>query len=236
MPLWFWIVAALLLAGLLATLLLPLRFELSAEAHAEPDGHWAGAAGVALGPVALSSVAARGVPATLHVFAFGKRRFSRELFAPEDGERDERVESEEPAKPEQPATEPTPSRKPSWWRSKIDPVDGLAWIFGERRRLRWDLDVELRYSFRDVALTGKMLGGLYMFSALLPRGIHLRQTPGWESVDRGALQLTGTLRIFAGLVLCDLIWYMLRRSIRPRRKPLAEAASQAWPKPKSSTS
>ncbi len=229
MPLWFWIgalVAAVLLLGLL---LIPLRFELSAEARAEPDGQWAAAAGVSIGPVALSAVGAHGVPASVHVFVLGKRRFSHDLSADEEEEEDE-----EP----QPlaARKTAPSRIAGWFRKRFDPVDGVAFVLGERRRVRWELDANVAYSFRDVALTGKVLAGVYMLVPLLPSGIRLSQTPSWESADRAALEASGTLRIFAGLVLCDLIWYMLRRSFTPRRKARGRAASQAWPKPKSSTS
>ncbi|HEV8246619.1 MAG TPA: hypothetical protein VGP93_12660, partial [Polyangiaceae bacterium] len=97
--------------------------------------------------------------------------------------------------------------------------DAAAWLLSERGRVRFELDLDLSYSFTDVALTGKMLGGLYMLSPLLPRGIRLRQTPSWDSIDRGALQATGRLRVFAGLVLCDLIWYMLRVRLSRRRAP-----------------
>jgi hypothetical protein len=227
LPLWFWIgalVAAVLLLGLL---LMPLRFELSAEARAEPDGQWAAAAGVALGPIALSAVGAHGVPVSVHLFVLGKRRFSHDLSA--DPEEEE--EAEPPS-----ARNPAPSRIAGWFRKRFDPVDGLAFVFGERRRVRWELHANVAYSFRDVALTGKVLAGVYLLMPLLPRGIRLSQTPSWESVDRATLEASGTLRIFAGLVLCDLIWYMLKRSFTPRRKAQGRAASQAWPKPKSSTS
>jgi len=227
-PLWFWLGILLLALALLAALLLPLRFELSSEARAEPDGQWAAAAGVALGPVALSAVGARGVSPSLHVFLWGKRRLSRDLFTEE--------ESGDEGAPEPETPKPGSARRGGWLARRFDPVDGLAFVLGERKRLRWQLDVDLSYSFRDVALTGKVLGGVYLLVPLLPSGIRLRQTPSWDSVDRAALQAAGTLRIFAGLVLCDLIWYMLKRSLAPRRKPLRERANQAWPKPKSSIS
>jgi len=231
-PLWFWLAALLLAALVLAALLLPLRFELSAEGRAEPDGQWAAAAGVALGPVALSAVGARGVPLCIHLFVLGKRRYSHDLSAEEKAAE----AAEGPEEPEEALPEEPPSRLARWFKRRFDLVDGVAWLLGERRRMRWQLDANITYSFRDVALTGKVLGGVYMLVPLLPSGIRLRQTPSWDSVDRAALEAGGTVRIFAGLVLCDLIWYMLKRSLTPRRKPERETTSQAWPKPKSSTS
>jgi hypothetical protein len=210
-PLWFWLGALVAVVLLLGALLIPLHLSLSAEARAEPDGQWAAAAGVALGPVALSAAGAHGVPASMHLFVLGKRRFSRDLSA------DAEADAAEPGA----EREPAPSRFAGWLRQRFDPIDGLAFILSERRRLRWQLDADLSYSFRDVALTGKVLGGVYLLVPLLPSGIRLRQTPSWDSVDRATLQASGRLRIFAGLVLCDLIWYMLRRK---------------WPKPKSPTS
>lgn len=235
MPLWFWLVVGLVLVGLVLALLVPLRLELSAEARAEPDGGWAAAGGVALGPIALSSVGARGVPASMHVFVFGKRRFSRELSDAGDELGDAAVEAEsDEAEPEREARRPGRLRR--WLWERVDPFDGLAWLLGERRRLRWELDVDVSYSFRDVAMTGKLLAGVYVLTPFLPHGVRLKQTPVWESVDRGALQASGTVRIFAGLVLWDLIWYMLRQSIAPKRTRRRDPASQVWPKPKSSTS
>jgi hypothetical protein len=174
--------------------------------------------------MALSAVATHGVPASVHLFVLGKRRFSHDLSAEEEDEL-------EPG-----AREPAPSRLAGWYRRRFDPIDGLAFLLGERRRVRWELEANVAYSFRDVALTGKVLGGIYLLVPLLPSGIRLRQTPSWDSVDRATVEASGTLRIFAGLVLCDLIWYMLKRSFSPRRKAQGGTASQVWPKPKSSTS
>jgi hypothetical protein len=185
---------------------------------------------MALGPVALSAVGGRGVPGSVHLFVLGKRRFSRDLTEEEDDSADH---AEEPPAPPEPARS---SRWRRWFSRRFDVVDGVAWLLGERRRLRWHLDVDVSYSFRDVALTGKVLGGGYLLMPLLPSGIRLRQTPSWDTVDRAALQASGTLRIFAGLVLSDLIWYMLRRTFAPRRQAPGGPARQGWPKPKSSTS
>jgi hypothetical protein len=223
-----WVVAAVCLALLLCALLVPLRVELSAEARADPGGQWAIACGAGFGPLALSAVSARGVPASVHVFVFGKRRVSHDL-----GDGDDDATTDEAATDEH---EP-PRRRKRWARLRrsIDPIDAFAWVLGERRRVRWRLDVDVSYSFRDVALTGKLLGAGYVLAPLLPSGITLRQSPSWESADRAALQASGNVRIFAGLVLCDLIWYMLRRTLSPRRQRRGPT-SQAWPKPKSSTS
>ena len=66
---------------------------------------------------------------------------------------------------------------------------------------------EIYRDARDAgALGGKLLGAGYLLGPFLPRGITLRQNPSWDSVDRAELQAAGYVRVFAGLVLCDLIW------------------------------
>jgi hypothetical protein len=213
--------ALALIAALLSLLVfMPWRVELSAEARAEPDGHWAAAGGVALGPFALSGVGARGVPVSIHVYAFGRRKYTRALAAEDEPQE---LSEGDGSEAEAPATPPRAGRVRRFFSRRFDPIDAVAWLLSEHRRLRFEVDHDLDYSFRDVALTGKLLGGIYVLLPLLPQGIRLRQRPSWESVDRGALQATGSLKIFAGLVLCDLIWYMLKVRLLPRRSaPLRE--------------
>ncbi len=221
------IIALAVFVGLLALLLVvPWRVELSAEARAEPDGSWAAAGGVSCGPLALSGVGARGVTPTVHVYVFGRRKYSHALAEPADETAQDAPDESLPA--DEGAAEPQRrrGRLRRFLSRRVDPIDAVAWVFAERHRVRLELDLTLSYSFHDVALTGKMLGGLYVLSPLLPRGVRLRQTPSWESVDRGELQASGNVRVFAGLVLCDFIWYMLRSRRLLRRKQPEPAGAE----------
>lgn len=222
-----WLVALLVVLGLgaLVALFIPWRFELSAEARAEPDGFWALAGGLALGPIAVSGAGARGVPSALHLYVFGKRRHSHEL-AEEPGQEAEpgaQVDEEAIAEaaPEAPRS---PSRLRRFFSSHFDLVDALAWLFAERRRVRLDMDVEVAYSCRDIALTGRIYAVFCLLVPLLPRGVRFHPAPSWETVDQGSLRASGSVRLFAGLVLWDLFWYMLRRRFAPRRSaPVTES-------------
>jgi hypothetical protein len=227
-PLWLLALLVVIGLGALAALFVPWRFELSAEARAEPDGFWALAGGLALGPFAVSGAGARGVPPALHWYAFGKRRHSHELE--EASEPEEPEEREEPAeapasegRPEEPEALPegarheTGSRVWRFFSRHFDLVDALAWLFSERRRVRLDMDVEVAYSCRDIALTGRIFAVCCLLVPLLPRGVRFHPAPSWDSVDQGTLRASGSVRLFAGLVLWDLFWYMLRRRFAPRR-------------------
>jgi hypothetical protein len=214
-----WLLALLVVLGLgaLVALFVPWRFELSAEARAEPDGFWALAGGLALGPFAVSGAGARGVPSALHLYAFGKRRHSHELT-----EEPAEAEAESEAQPEGAVAEAEedprpPSRFRSFFSRHFDLVDALAWLFAERRRVRLDMDVEVAYSCRDIALTGRIYAVFCLLVPLLPRGVRFHPAPSWDTVDQGTLRASGNVRLFAGLVLWDLFWYMLRRRFAPRR-------------------
>jgi hypothetical protein len=223
-----WLLALLVIVGLgaLAALFIPWRFELSAEGRAEADGFWALAGGLALGPFAVSGAGARGVPSALHLYAFGKRRHSHELreaAGPEEAPGLEEAAETQESPPEAVATEPDDSRGETrswWWRflsRRFDLVDALAWLFAERRRVRLDMDVELAYSCRDIALTGRIYAVCCLLVPLLPQGVRFRPAPSWETADQGSVRASGSVRLFAGLVLWDLFWYMLRKRFAPRR-------------------
>lgn len=234
MPLWLLALLLVLAFAALAALFIPWRFELSAEARAEPDGFWALAAGLALGPFAVSGVGARGVPSAVHLYAFGKRRHSHPLHqeppaseAPEaePGQGSEALATREPGSPEAASPEKATLEAPResfggrllrFFKRRFDVVDALAWLISERRRVRLDLDVEVAYSCRDIALTGRIYAVCCVLVPLLPRGVRFHPQPSWESVDQGSLRASGSVRLFAGLVLWDLFWYMLRRRFSPR--------------------
>src|SRR5258708_40115477 len=87
------------------------------------------------------------------------------------------------------------------------------------------LIVDLEYSFRDVALTGRILAALYMLSAVLPEVCEIRQTPSWESEDRVALGVDGQFKIWPGRLLLSVLRFVLKQRSEARRS--ARLAKQA---------
>jgi hypothetical protein len=124
-----------------------------------------------------------------------------------------------PRKPA-PAKSPKPSRKlPPW----LDPIEALLFLADERRHVRLErLDIDLDYGFRDVVLTGKLAGALYALSGVLPERIRINQRASWEGGEAWQAQASGQLAFWPGLVLAEVLWYMLRA--RFRRRPAAPGA------------
>jgi hypothetical protein len=223
--LWLLVLLGVIGLGALTLLFVPFRVELSAEARAEPDGFWALAGGLALGPFAVSGAGARGVPPALHLYAFGKRRHSHELGdGGDEGREDEGCEDEaselESVEVEARGEPRRRSRLLRFLSRHFDLVDALAWLFAERRRVHLDMDVEVAYSCRDIALTGRIYAVCCLLVPLLPRGVRFHPAPSWDTVDQGSLRASGSVRLFAGLVLWDLFWYMLKRPFARRRRAL----------------
>ncbi len=200
------------------------------QARAEPSGSWAIAWGVALGPLALSTIAAPHVKPFLSCHLFGKQLarvpLSRWL------ERKPRP-SREQAEPTEADAKPAPAeieRKgaPSFLQD-LDPIEAvLSWWESERVLVLDDLFVDVSYSFRDIALTGRILAAIYVLSAILPAGCEIRQSPDWESVDRVALEAEGKLRFWPGrLVVWCARFVLEQRSEARARARLAKRATES---------
>ena len=71
--------------------------------------------------------------------------------------------------------------------------------------------VDLSYSFQDVALTGQIYGALCAFGGLLPDAVELDQRPSWEGVDRASITFKGSLRIWLGRALIELLMFLIKR-------------------------
>jgi hypothetical protein len=210
--------AGVLVAVALLLLFVPVRLLVSAQGRGDPSGAWALAAGGQLGPFVASGVGARGVTPRVELRLFGRKVWSTELgelFAPtpESAESSERRfdHAVEVARARY-------SRLERWF----DPMEVGLWLLDERRRLRVDrMVVELRYSFQDVALTGKIMAAVYVLSGLLPPQLELRQEVSWESVDRASAALDGRIKLRPGLILVDSALFVLRRvKLRKRPRPL----------------
>jgi hypothetical protein len=214
----FWLVASVALLALLMLLALvvPLSLSSSLQGRAEPSGSWALAFGLGMGPIALSAIAAAGVApfVTCHVFG---RQLMRLPLSRWRG----RAHKVDPAAAD-PATPPVRLSRlehsvARFFRS-LDPLEiVLSWWEKERVFQVQSLVVELEYSFRDVALTGRILAGLYVLSAVLPEHWEINQTPSWESEDRLSLAVDGRFRIWPGRLLIDLAGFVLKQRSRARQ-------------------
>jgi hypothetical protein len=189
---------------LVSLLTYPYRLGLNGELRGEPDGSWAGAGGLELGPVALTGAGARGVAPFVQIHAFGLRVLSRRM--------------NEPSAPE-PKKEP---RSSGFLRRGMDPYDlGVTLLRSVERLKPMKLDVGLRYSFRNVVLTGRVSGALHALSALLPEGVRLSQQPSWDAVDRFAVSLSGSARVSPVLFIYDGVCYIIRMQRRERARKRA---------------
>ena len=213
-----WLALCVLALGLLALLAyrLPISLSSSLHARAEPSGSWAVALGFGIGPLALSAIAAQGVEPFLTCHLFGKQvlrmPLSRWLRRP--------LEKRDPPELE-PAKRGGSSRVEraiARFFQNLDPLDMLlSWWEKERVFEVRSLELDVEYSFCDVALTGQILAGLYMLSGVLPDRYSINQMPRWASEDRVALAADGRFRIWPVRLLVDLLGFVLKQSSAARR-------------------
>jgi hypothetical protein len=219
-----WIVLAVLLFLSLAigALFVPIRLRLRLQGRGDPSGTWALAGAAQVGPVIGSGVAARGVTPTLRVHVWSRMVWERTL--PQLLEKkDEPEEAEEPA--------PLAERVERWLdraqraHRRLPAENVLAFVVAERRRLRIEsLEVDLDYSFADVATTGKLLGAIYALSAFLPPQVVVRQNPVWEFEDKAQFAASGVIVVWPGLVFVDSLVFLgrnVRTLLFARRAPEA---------------
>jgi hypothetical protein len=203
--------ALLVLAGVtvvvIVLLVYPYRLAVNGELRGEPDGSWAGAGGLELGPIGVTGAAARGVPPFFQIHLFGLRVRSGPLKSKQPDARRPDVSK--------------PRRAPAFSARFFDPYDLTITSLRAVERLKSvTLDVGVRFSFRNVVLTGRVSGALHALSALLPSGVRLSQEPGWDAVDRFAISLSGAARVSPVLFLYDGVCYIIRmlRKDRARKK------------------
>jgi hypothetical protein len=169
---------------------------------------------VELWPLVASAVAARGAPVQIDLRMLGRRLTPR------------------------PAPDPEPRASGGEWQRLqagyarldrwFDPVGLLGFALRERRRVRVRrLDIDVSYSFEDVALTGELLAALYVLSGVLPPPVALRQHYSWDSVDRAQLTIEGELLIFPVLAAIDAAGYAIRNLRFFRRPRAASRATEA---------
>jgi hypothetical protein len=215
------LVVALVAVGLV---FVPVRLRFTLQARGEPSGFWALAGGAQVGPLAASGVAAKGVPAHLNLHAFGKKLWHKRLAELAEPQPEPEDAADTPKERALSRAKTGYSKLERW----LDPGDLLFFLVGERRRIVLEPTlIELEYGFRDIALTGKMLGAIYALSPLLPAPIVVRQVPHWESTDRAALAASGAIRLWPGLLVVDAAWYLIRNVKIRRQNGAARGAPTA---------
>lgn len=226
-------------AALLALSWFALRFyrvELQLQARGEPSGHYAvvGAVG-ALGAV-VSVAAAAGVTPRLQLHFRGYRLLNRELRWPV-GSAPKSASAASPWR----AWATERARRAGQWAllfvQEVDPIRAVELVLAQRRALRITrLAVTARFSFLDVALTGRLLAAGLVLSVLLPSPLRLQVEPEWAAADRAGLDLDGELWLSPGRVALSLllaalryfpILWPLRRLRRWRTRRLARTGDNA---------
>jgi hypothetical protein len=213
-----WLTAGVSLLGALAVLLtlayfVPLSISSNVQGRAEPSGTWAVACGLGLGPLAVSVIAAAGVAPFVTCHLFGRQMLRLPLS------RWLRPATKSDAATKLPA--PRLSRAEhsiARFFKGLDPVDTLlAWWDNERVFEVGSLVVDLDYSFRDVAFTGRVLAALCVLSAVLPEHWQVNQAPSWDSEDRVQLAVDARFRIWFGRLVFDLVRFVLKQRSRMRQ-------------------
>ncbi len=200
--------AAVALALGVALRLIRIRFHL--EGRGTPDGRWALAGAVMLGPTIASFVQATQVPLSVSLSVFGLRR----TVWRQGSESEEGVEGVERSVR---STESENAKRRRFIGTNLS--DWLLFMLNERRRIQISrLDFELDYGFANVALTGQVAAGLYAISGVLPTPIRLQHRPAWIAEDRASFAGEGALKIY----LLALLWDTAKFMLRPR-KPNSES-------------
>jgi len=209
---------ALTLFGVLAYWL-PVSLSSNLQGRAEPSGTWVLAMGLGLGPIAFSVIAAHGVKPFLTCHLFGRQVVRLPLSRWLRG-------SARKAQPESIEPRQTPldlsrgERAIGRFFSNLDPLEALsAWWEKERVFEVRSLELDVEYSFRDVALTGQILAGLCVLSGVLPERYVINHTPGWDSEDRLALAADGRFRIWPVRLVVNVLSFMLKQRSRRSAMP-----------------
>lgn len=221
-----WMALALALMGLLGLVAfwVPMSFSSNLQGKAEPSGSWALALGLGFGPLALTAIAATQVTpfVTCHVFGKQLLRVPLSRWLPRASNP---PKSSETTPTSSPAKLSRAERSVASFFRGLDPVDTvLTWWEKERVFEVRSLVVDAEYSFRDVALTGQILAGMYMLSGVLPERYVIQQTPIWEIEDRVSLSVDGRFRIWPGRLLVGILQFVLEQRRRVRRDAVPVAS------------
>jgi hypothetical protein len=217
-----WLALCALLLGLFGLLAYraPVSLNSNLQARAEPSGNWVMALGIGIGPFAFSAIAAHGVAPFLTCHLFGKQLVRVPLS---------RWLARAAKKPEPEPGEPRPkavarsrvARAVARFFQNLDPLEAFFSLLSAWERARifrvQALELDVEYSFRDVALTGQILAGLCMLSGVLPERYVINQTPVWACEDRVLLVADGRFRIWPVRLLVDVLGFVLKQTSVARR-------------------
>jgi hypothetical protein len=178
--------------------------------------------GIGLGPLAFSAILAHGVKPFLTCHVFGKQLvrvpLARWLARP-------RADADAPPSPASKSASLTRfERATARFLRNLDPLEAL-WSWWEKERMFEvrSLELDVEYSFRDVALTGQILAGLCVLSGILPDRYVINQSPAWASEDRLALAAEGRFRIWPARLLVNVLGFMLKQMSVARRSAVSES-------------
>lgn len=216
---------ALTLFGLLAYWL-PIALSSNLQARAEPSGTWVLAMGIGVGPLAFSVIAAHAVKPFLTCHLFGRQvvrlPLSRWLQRPTRKPRPEGGEAHP-----KPLELSRVERAIGRLFSNLDPLEALsAWWEKERVFEVRSLELDVQYSFRDVALTGQILAALCVLSGVLPDRYSINHRPGWDSEDRLAIAADGRFRIWPVRLVVNVLAFVLQQGSAARRTTATKQMTQ----------
>lgn len=216
--------------AVLALLFVGLSFwavgvQASLQGRGDPDGNWMLGGGASAGPIlrrsprltlTVSAAAARGVPGRVQLHIWGRRVWQRSF--------DDLLKPSEKKDEEEPEEESSLIDRYERFERWLDPVDLAAFLLSERRRIHIDtLRVDAKYSFADVATTGKVLGALSVLGGVLPPPVIIHQQPSWDARDDASLGILVELWFRPGLLAWDVLNYLVRNVKLRRRSSQPEA-------------
>ena len=196
---------------------LPLSLTSNLQGRAEPGGSWAAALGLGFGPFAVTAIAAAGVEPFITCHLFG-RQLLRLPLSPWLARKSKGVPSgADPAHKAPGVARSRTEQSVARLFRALDPLEVALSLWHNDHILQVrSLNVELQYSFRDVALTGRILAGLYMLTAVLPEHWRINQAPSWESEDRVAVTADAQFRIWPVRLTLDVLRFVLKQRAKAR--------------------
>ena len=210
---WVLSAAGLLIALGIAALFLRVTLHLSVQGRGDPSGQWALAGGARVFPMSVAGLGGRGAKPVVVTYLFGREVSRRELLEAKDEEEETEEETES-------ATLAQRYERVGRW---VDPIDLAFFLFSERRRIAVpEMELEIDYCFEDIMLTGQLMSAVHLLNGVLPKPLVVRQTVGWDFVDRAAFNGHGRLAFRPGLVLWDVCVFMTK-NIRLRPPTVAPA-------------
>lgn len=217
-----WVACAIVVVDVvLALVFLPVRLRINLQGRGMPDGGWALAGGAQVGPAAASGLAASGLEPRVQLHLFGREVYQRTLT--------DLLEKKDEPPEERPEGEPSWLDRYDRFERWFDPTAVAKFLLGEHRRVRITrADIDLDYSFADVALTGKVMAALSVLGGVLPPPISLKQKVSWKTQDDATVSIDAEIQAWPGLLVTDVVAFAVRnvRIRRPKPPELEQATEE----------